>query len=170
MKSLQPSIEIRKAIFSDISSIQEIAEITWPAAYGKIISPKQIRYMLDNKYDTDVIEKEMFLGDTYLLAELDGESIGFACVKVRENGVYKLDKLYVNPTKQQKGTGKALLQAVINLIIDSRGKELILQVNRKNPAVDFYTKMGFEIVRQEDFNIGNGFFMKDYVMSLQLSN
>jgi len=170
MNPHQPSIEIRKAIFSDIASIQEIAEITWPVAYGKIISSKQIRYMLDNRYDTDVIEKEMFLGDIYLMAELDGTSVGFACVKARENGVFKLDKLYVNPTKQQRGTGKALLQAVINLILEFKGKELILQVNRKNPSVDFYKKMGFEVVRQEDFNIGNGYFMNDYVMSLQLSN
>ena len=170
MKTPQSAIEIRKAVHADIPSIQDIAEVTWPVAYGTIITPKQIRYMLDNRYNNDVIEKEMFLGDTYLMAEMEGIAIGYACVKARENGVYKLDKLYVNPAKQKTGAGKALLQAVIKLIIDSRGRELILQVNRKNPAVGFYTKMGFVIAREEDFSIGNGYYMKDYVMSLLLNN
>ena len=170
MTSPKPFIEIRKAVHSDISAIQEIAEITWPITYGNIITQKQIRYMLDNRYNNDVIEKEMFLGDTYLMAEMDGIAIGYACIKARENGIYKLDKLYVNPTKQKTGAGKMLLQTVIKLIIDSRGRELILQVNRKNPAVSFYAKMGFVIAREEDFSIGNGYFMKDYVMSLLLSN
>jgi len=170
MTSPKPFIEIRKAVHSDISAIQEIAEITWPVTYGKIITEKQIRYMLDNRYNNDVIEKEMFLGDTYLMAEQDGIAIGYACVKARENGVYKLDKLYVNPDKQKTGAGKMLLQAVIKLVIETKGKEIILQVNRKNPSVGFYTKMGFVIAWEEDFNIGNGYFMKDYVMSLLLSN
>lgn len=161
-------LEIRTATSDDILSIQEIAEITWPIAYGKIISNKQIQYMLDNRYSTDAIEKEMFLGDSYLIAEYEGLPVGFACFKYRNNKLYKLDKLYVLPTAQKTGAGKELLKEVIDRIISVGGKEIILQVNRNNNAVNFYEKMGFVILRSEDFSIGNGYFMNDYVMSLGL--
>ncbi|MFM2207636.1 MAG: hypothetical protein RL213_1611 [Bacteroidota bacterium] len=33
-----------------------------------------------------------------------------------------------------------------------------------NPAVAFCRKPGFEVVDENDFDIGNGYFRKDYVM------
>jgi ribosomal protein S18 acetylase RimI-like enzyme len=46
-----------------------------------------------------------------------------------------------------------------------QGRSLVeLQVNRSNPAVAFYRKLGFEVVDEKDFDIGNGYFRKDYVM------
>ena len=168
MNTINPHLEVRTAISSDIPIIQEIAETTWPVAYRGIISKKQIQYMLDHRYGTDAIEKEMFLGDSYLMAEYKGVPVGFACFKYKNDKVYKLDKLYVLPTAQKTGAGRELLKEVIDRIISVGGKEIILQVNRKNNAVSFYEKMGFVTVRQEDFNIGNGYFMNDYVMSLQL--
>ena len=43
-----------------------------------------------------------------------------------------------------------------------------LNVNRQNPAVDFYLHMGMHIDRQGDFPIGNGYFMNDYIMKKEL--
>ena len=49
-----------------------------------------------------------------------------------------------------------------------KASELQLQVNRNNSAKDFYLKFGFTILYEADFEIGNGYFMNDYVMSLVL--
>jgi ribosomal protein S18 acetylase RimI-like enzyme len=46
--------------------------------------------------------------------------------------------------------------------------DVYLQVNRNNPAVHFYQKQGMEIVETADFDIGNGFFMNDFIMSKKL--
>jgi len=170
MDTPNPFLEIRSAVNDDIPAIQEIAHATWPVTYNRIIASRQIDYMLDERYSTDAIEKEMFLGDSYIIAELNGTAIGFACYKFKEERIYKLDKLYVNPKAQKVGAGKKLLQEVIKRVIDSGGKEIVLQVNRKNKSVGFYQKMGFEIVREQDFNIGDGYYMNDYVMSLLINN
>jgi ribosomal protein S18 acetylase RimI-like enzyme len=45
---------------------------------------------------------------------------------------------------------------------------LTLQVNRFNKAVSFYRNLGFKIIDEQDFDIGNGYFMNDYVMQLDL--
>ena len=170
MNTPNPFLEIRSAVNDDITAIQEIAYETWPITYNRIVPSRQVEYMLDKRYSTDALEEEMFLGHSYIIAELNGTPIGFACFKFKENRIYKLDKLYVNPKAQKVGAGMKLLQEVIKRVIESGGKELILQVNRKNKAVTFYQKMGFIIEREQDFNIGDGFFMNDYVMSLKLAN
>ena len=170
MKQTNPLLEVRSAVNSDIPAIQEIAQETWPVTYNRIIPSRQVDYMLDQRYSTDVLEEEMFLGHSYIIAELKGVAIGYACFKFKEERIYKLDKLYVNPKTQNIGAGMKLLQEVIKRVIESGGKEIILQVNRKNKSVGFYQKMGFEILREQDFHIGDGFYMNDYVMSLKLAN
>jgi ribosomal protein S18 acetylase RimI-like enzyme len=43
-----------------------------------------------------------------------------------------------------------------------------LNVNRNNKALGFYQKFGFVILREEDIDIGNGYFMNDYIMVCKL--
>lgn len=47
-------------------------------------------------------------------------------------------------------------------------KALQLQVNRRNNAKYFYEKNGFSVIKEFDFDIGNGYVMDDYVMEKQL--
>lgn len=51
----------------------------------------------------------------------------------------------------------------------NKGEFLQLQVNRYNVnAKAFYEKLGFAVIQEADFDIGNGFFMNDYVMEKKL--
>ena len=43
-----------------------------------------------------------------------------------------------------------------------------LNVNRNNPSIGFYHHLGLRILRQGDFHIGNGFYMNDYIMGLEV--
>ncbi|MBC7534108.1 MAG: GNAT family N-acetyltransferase, partial [Ferruginibacter sp.] len=70
--------------------------------------------------------------------------------------------------QQGKGTGRSLVNYIVNEIKKIGGQILELNVNRHNPAVSFYNKMGFVIAREENIDIGNGFFMNDYVMELSV--
>ncbi|MFC4233479.1 GNAT family N-acetyltransferase [Parasediminibacterium paludis] len=160
--------EIRIATIRDINAIQNIAYTTWPTAYKRIITSEQIEYMLEKMYSQDVLENQFYEGIQFLVAEVDNEIVGFASYGLLQDNIYKLHKLYVNPDVQKSGAGKALLKEVLNKVIKLGGKQLELQVNRKNKAVGFYEKMGFEIVKSEDFYFGEGFYMNDYVMSINL--
>jgi len=46
------------------------------------------------------------------------------------------------------------------------GTRIELNVNRNNKAVSFYEHLGMKIARQGDFPIGKGFYMNDYIMSI----
>lgn len=159
---------IRKATLKDIESIQSIAKTTWAVTYN-FLSKEQIEYMLDWMYSTKSLQQQMQNGHQFFVAELAEIIIGFASVNKEDENICKLNKLYVLPTTQKTGAGKALLQSVTAYAKDFKSKELQLQVNRNNNAKDFYLKQGFEILYEADFEIGNGYFMNDYVMSLRLS-
>ena len=83
------------------------------------------------------------------------------------NGM-KLQKIYVLPEKQGLGLGKTLLNFAIDFGKKQGMRHLSLQVNRYNKAVDFYLHAGFEIIDEQDFDIGNGYFMNDFVMQKSL--
>ena len=176
---------IRRANIDDIPAIQEIAYQTWPATYGGIISEEQIRYMLDLMYSIESLVQQMTKGHSFFLMESDntikneqGENIkatdmqtllGFASVSDEGNGVFKLNKLYVLPSTHKTGVGKALLKTAKEYAKNNGGKELILQVNKKNPAIGFYQKQGLTIIRESIFELDHGFVMDDYIMGISLS-
>lgn len=158
---------IREATVNDIPAIQQIATTTWAATYT-FLSPEQMEYMLDWMYSSESLLKQMQDNHRFYMAVLNNEAMGFASVLHEEENIFKLNKLYVLPTTQKTGAGKALLKVVIDYAKQNGGKQIQLQVNRHNNAKDFYLKHGFTILYEADFEIGNGFFMNDYVMGKNL--
>ena len=60
---------IRTATPQDINAIQQIAEQTWPEAYSEILSPEQMRYMLDLFYsEASLLEQMQQKAHHFLLA------------------------------------------------------------------------------------------------------
>jgi ribosomal protein S18 acetylase RimI-like enzyme len=163
-------IILRKAKEQDIESIRDLASQTWPDAYGEIITAEQISYMLDKMYNKGELISQLQQGHTFLIAEENGKDLGFAGFSLIDplNNIYKLHKLYVLPQTHGKGVGKLLMNEVVNLVKKAGGKALQLNVNRNNKATEFYKKAGFEVKETVDLDIGDGFYMNDYVMEKAL--
>ncbi|WP_133783874.1 GNAT family N-acetyltransferase [Pedobacter nutrimenti] len=164
-------ILLRKAKEQDIPLIREIAAITWGPTYVPIIGQEQVDYMLKNMYNDGVLLEQMMQGHVFLIAEIGKKDMGFAGYSItdHDNKVYKLHKLYVLPEAHGKGVGKFLINEIVNAIREAGGKKLQLNVNRENNAKDFYERAGFQIKETVDLDIGNGFFMNDYVMEMDIS-
>jgi N-acetylglutamate synthase-like GNAT family acetyltransferase len=165
---MNTALLIRKATPADIPAIRQIAFDTWPSTYGSILSQEQIDYMLSWMYSFETLQKQMQEGHQFYIAELSNTTLGFAGMSRESNTKFKLHKLYVVPTTQKTGAGKALLQQVIEFARDNGGTQLILQVNRHNNAKVFYEKQGFTVLEEVKLDIGNGFFMDDYIMQYNL--
>jgi GNAT superfamily N-acetyltransferase len=163
-------IVLRKAKEDDIRGIREIAKTTCTPTYVPIIGQSQVDYMLEKIYSDGVLLEDMMKGSIFLIAEVDGRDMGFACYSITdpENYIYKLHKLYVLPEAHGQSIGKFLMNEIVNKARKAGGKILELNVNRKNKAKGFYEKAGFKIKESVDIPIGNGFFMNDYIMSLTL--
>ncbi|WP_439506497.1 GNAT family N-acetyltransferase [Sediminibacterium sp.] len=165
---------VRIATLDDIPTIQLIAHHTWPSTYGGIISEQQIEYMLDLMYSTESLLQQMLKGHQFYLFEANTEKndaskvLGFASVSNESAGVFKLNKLYIVPSAQKTGAGKALLSAVKDYAIQNGGKQLVLQVNKQNPAIEFYKRQGLSILSENVFELEKGFVMDDYIMGIDL--
>ncbi|OSZ81818.1 hypothetical protein CAP35_00685 [Chitinophagaceae bacterium IBVUCB1] len=158
---------IRLATIADVGGIRRLAADVWWPTYSTIISAEQIRYMLGKMYNEETIKQQIETNSqTYLMFEVDGVATGFTAYSPRTENpdVYKLHKLYCLTHTKGLGYGKLLLQAVESAVLSAGKSVLELNVNRHNPAVGFYQKMGFEIAYTEDIDIGNGYWMNDYVM------
>jgi ribosomal protein S18 acetylase RimI-like enzyme len=82
--------------------------------------------------------------DTRIIV-LDGEEIGW--VEFRQTGEELfLKQLYISPAYQRKGIGSQVMQ----LLEERSGtvKSMALFVLRNNPALRFYRRHGFDVVRE----------------------
>ena len=79
-------------------------------------------------------------------------------------------KIYVLPDFQGCHCGSALFRHAVAYVrrVCPEARAIELNVNRQNPALGFYRRMGMRIDREGDFDIGNGFYMNDYIMRLEL--
>jgi RsiW-degrading membrane proteinase PrsW (M82 family)/ribosomal protein S18 acetylase RimI-like enzyme len=158
------SLRLRRAYKNDIPLIRDLTFKIWPQTYSSILSESQIDYMLDMMYSETALQKQMKENHEFIIVNDGIEPVGFASFSLLEPGVYKLHKIYVMPQNQGKGTGKFVINEILKAIILKGGTALQLNVNRNNKAKDFYDNLGFVVIREEDIDIGSGYFMNDYVM------
>lgn len=171
MKKTDEPLSIRPADLDDINTIGFLAQQIWPPTYGAILPAEQLQYMLKLFYAPASLRRQMVdEHHQFVILEQGEEAIGFASwSKTREKGVFKLHKLYVMPGQQGKGLGKTLLQYILGDIRPAGGKKLRLNVNRYNKARQFYERLGFTVVGEEDVPIGNNYFMNDYIMETEVA-
>ena len=164
-------IQFNAVLLEDLVKVQSIAHRTWPSTFANILSPEQIEYMLNWMYSLDMLESQLEKGHTFLLAEENGEELGFAGFEMNhsEGPKAKLHKIYLLPEAQGKGAGKALIHEVTDRARKAEQKSLLLNVNKYNQkAIEFYNKIGFQEIYKEVIDIGNGYVMDDVVMELIL--
>ena len=164
-------MNIIKAGPEDLRTIQELAKKIWPFAYGEILSVDQLEYMLDKFYSIDSLTEQMNASKhEFFLAINNDAPVGFISIgKFQDDpSIFILHKIYVLPKFQGKSIGKSLLHFAIEKTKLDGGEALQLNVNRHNKALHFYKKQGFKIILEEDIDIGNGYFMNDYRMELEV--
>lgn len=163
---------MRPATVEDIPAIRSIAHATWPVAYvPSILDVPQLDYMLELLYSERALSEAMTKKDQRFIMMNDGErDIAFAGYTLHYHGsrVTHLNKLYVLPGKQGTGSGKKLVDLVVKAARQAGDEAVELNVNKRNVAITFYQHMGFRIHREEVIDIGQGYVMDDYVMSLPL--
>lgn len=154
---------------NDIPVIVGIAERTWWPTYRQILSTDQIEYMLQTIYSVAALRDAMReQAQIFLLLDDGNGPQGFAAYGKHPHvsGACKLHKLYVLPHNQGKGYGRMLIDEVKSRLLKADVHTLELNVNRHNPAIDFYEKVGFKRLREEDIPFGP-YWMNDYVLRIE---
>jgi GNAT superfamily N-acetyltransferase len=164
------NLSIKLASIEDIPVIVKIAYDTWFVTYQDVISQAQIEYMFGEMYTPESIYKQMdFYKHAFLILYQADMPIGFASYGKLEEPIntFKLHKLYLLPSQQNKGFGRILLNEVEKKAADLAANHLQLNVNRKNPALSFYEKLGYEIIETVDIPFAE-FWLNDYVLTKKI--
>lgn len=156
-------IHLRIAQEKDLDRIATLAKIIWNDHYVSIVGQEQVDYMLAKIYNhQSLMEQLNEKKHVFYLINYNNQSIGFVSVSTSDNIHYFLHKFYIDQQKSNTGIGTEVLNLLVKNI---NPKSLTLTVNRQNfKSINFYFKNGFKIHRVEDFDIGNGYQMNDFVM------
>lgn len=162
---------IRKATVDDCNLIEKMAVQVFPATYKDILSPEQLDYMMEWMYAPHNIRKQMEEeGHVYFIAYEECEPCGYVSVQPQGKDVFHLQKIYVLPYFQGSHCGSFLFRNAIKYIKEIHPAPCLMElnVNRNNKALEFYKRMGMKKLREGDFPIGNGYYMNDYIMGLEI--
>jgi GNAT superfamily N-acetyltransferase len=156
-------ITLKPATENDFGQIATLAREIWDEHYIAIITQEQIDYMLQKMYSHHAMVQQCSEGQIfYLIMNQRNEAIGFISISRKGNDFW-LHKFYILPQKQNSGIGAEVFKKVF--IEQYKPDTVRLTVNRKNyKSINFYFKLGFKIEKVADFDIGNNYFMNDFVM------
>ncbi|MEY4805370.1 MAG: hypothetical protein RL331_1896 [Bacteroidota bacterium] len=167
-------MELRLASPNELPILESLARQIWPQAYANIISSAQIDFMLNWMYSCETLQKQQTAGHEFYILAREGQDIGFIALEWIDDAhavfkrQLKINKLYVLTDFQGKGAGRVLVQKANERAAATGCEAIFLQVNKVNPAKNFYLQLGFQVREEAVFDIGNGFVMDDYIMEVQL--
>lgn len=157
------NLEFKKATHNDIELISQLAGNIWRKHYISMITMEQIDYMLNMMYSPAALTKQMNEGHQFTLVYDGTKPVGYISLNTNDGKNYFLHKFYIEMDDQGKGIGSQLFDFVLKQMPNAETIELF--VNRENyRSINFYFKHGFVIKRVINQDIGDGFYMNDFVM------
>ena len=107
------TVDVRTATAEDLAAVGAVARDAWYAAYGGFLEPQSVEAGLAQAYHEDVLATAVeHDAIEFLVAELDGEVVGFASAERTWADEVELHTLYVHPDRWGEGVGSALLETV----------------------------------------------------------
>lgn len=126
-------------------------------------------YVENDIINIEVLGKELhnnykFELDTFSkckVIEINNMIIGFITYSIIYDRAEIID-IIIKEEFRNKGYAKKLIEDISIGLINNKCKNITLEVNEINPAVNFYKKIGFEIVsiRKGYYNNNNGYLME----------
>lgn len=151
-----------------IADTAALAWNIWHEHYDPILGAAQVDYMIERFQSPAAIEDQIAHGYIYDLAVVAGCTVGFFAYYFREDVLY-LSKLCLVKEARGKGYAREILTYLVGKARAAALPAIELNVNKHNDSsIAAYEKLGFRRLRTEKIDIGNGYYMDDYVYRLDI--
>ena len=173
--------------------MSELAKEIWTEHYPSLIGSAQTEYMIERFQSAERIKKDIGENGYSYFAVYDDvvqnivqnvvqtviqKPVGYLALQPHENELF-ISKLYVQKRYRNRGIATEMIRfsltfAKENMRLSKRNRDdpdyekpsLRLTVNKGNlGSIAFYKKAGFEISEEIVTDIGDGYYMDDYVMT-----
>ncbi|MBC2838472.1 GNAT family N-acetyltransferase [Robiginitalea sp. SC105] len=152
----------------DFATIAGLADTIWREHYIPIIGKPQVDYMLEKFQSAAAIGAQSHSGSLYFLLLEDGEAAGYFAVENQGENLF-LSKIYVLKSHRGRGLARAAMDRIRQLARQWGCQRIALTVNKDNTAsIAAYQRMGFIKGEGTIKDIGDGFIMDDYRMTLDI--
>lgn len=161
---------VKVSTAEDICALAQLTDEVWHEYFPCILSEEQIDYMVDKFQSEHAISEQLASGGyEYRVITADGKKAGYVGF-VRESEKMFLSKLYLLKAYRGRQIASRALEFLKTECKKGGLDAIYLTVNRHNThTIDVYKRWGFEVVREQCADIGNGYVMDDYVMELALT-
>lgn len=157
-------MEIKEFKSNDnLEQLESLAFAIWREHYTPIIGPDQVEYMLEKFQSKERMKEQLKAGFLYY-GIYQNELIGYFAIEPRNEALF-LSKFYVQSNQRGNGYGKKSFQFIIKKAKELNLNKIELTVNKYNKnSIAAYQTMGFKIMDEVVFDIGNGYVMDDFKM------
>lgn len=164
------SISIQKAETTEhLQEIADLADVIWHEHFTPIIGSEQVEYMLDRFQSCPALQKQVLEGYEYYRL-LDQEKLcGYVSIRPDKDGRLFLSKLYLAKEYRGRHLATFLFDFLKELCRKQGYSAIWLTCNKHNDgSLNVYRHLGFQTIDAQKNDIGNGFFMDDYIMEYRL--
>lgn len=153
----------------DLKLIAGVADEIWHECFPGIISEEQIDYMVEKFQSYGAMKRQISdEGYSYYAVKDGGDVCGYIALACRGDMLF-LSKLYLLKSFRGRGYAGKMLAFADEECKKAGAKGVYLTVNKNNAAaIAVYKAKGYMVEREQKADIGNGFFMDDYVMAKML--
>ena len=157
-----------------IDVVAGLAHEIWYEYYVPLIGRAQVDYMVSKFQSSAAIGQQLRQAYEYFLiksgmTQPDAHPIGYCALQPQPaDGSLFVSKLYLLRDARGGGTGRVCMEFIEQLARRRGLKLLWLTVNKGNPAVKAYERLGFRIAANLVMDIGGGFVMDDFRMEKPL--
>lgn len=156
-----------------LAVVAALAREIWYEYYVPLIGRPQVDYMVAKFQNAPAMQAQIEQGYEYFLVQRQDASgewsdIGYCAIQEQPGRVMFLSKFYLHHAARGSGTGRRCMEFIEGLARRRGLSSLWLTVNKGNPAVQAYQRLGFRIAADLVMDIGGGFVMDDYRMEKAL--
>ena len=149
---------------AEIQNIANLAEEIWHEHFTDIIGEKQVNYMVDRFQSYPALKGQIEEGYEYYQLFSGHTMAGYSGIHA-EDGALFLSKLYINKSFRGQHLSTLAFQFLKDLCKERGLTRIWLTCNKHNRnTLAVYDHWGFHIIREQKADIGNGFYMDDYVL------
>jgi ribosomal protein S18 acetylase RimI-like enzyme len=155
-------MDIRRATAGDSGAIARVQVDTWRTTY-RGIAPQSYLDAMEIVPRAEYWRDHLAAGGSRVyVAELDNKVCGFisGCA-LREplldfegEGVGEIAAIYIVFEAQRRGCGRAMMRRLAEDLLQDGLKSAVVWVLERNPACDFYARLGGELVGRKAIQIG----------------